>query len=257
MILSPTEFGHSVLWDPPGLAMPARARAKRWARILLGRERPIVWGTLRRTRPVSANYGLERGTPVDRVYIERFLKRHAEDIRGRVLEIRDPRYALAFGQERVTSIDILDNDPDNDQATIIADLGVPDALPAATFDCAIVTQTLQYVRDPGVASANLARALAPGGVALLSVPSASRIDTHLADSDLWRFTPEGLKLLISQGGYWDAMEVVGYGNVLASVAFLMGLVSEDLRPRELEDHDAYFPLVVCARARKRRAARPG
>src|SRR5215210_6981680 len=102
MILSPTAFGESVLWEPPKPAMPVRARAKRWAKILLGRERPIVWGTLRRTRPLSANYGLERGTPVDRVYIERFLKTHAEDIHGRVLEIRDPRYTRAFGNDRVT-----------------------------------------------------------------------------------------------------------------------------------------------------------
>lgn len=40
-------------------------------------------------RPLSASYGFDRGTPVDRLYIEEFLKLHSDDVRGRVLEIGD------------------------------------------------------------------------------------------------------------------------------------------------------------------------
>jgi SAM-dependent methyltransferase len=119
------------------------------------------------------------------------------------------------------------------------------------FDCVIVTQTLQYVRDPSIALANIAKALAPGGVALISVPAASRIDQQRAATDFWRFTPTGLAAVISQSDEWDEINIDGYGNVLATVAFLMGLVGEDLRTHELYDHDAHFPLVACARARKR------
>ncbi len=233
------------------MSVPVHRHARRWAKILLRREHRIRWGTFRRTRPLSANYGLERGTPVDRVYIERFLHAHAADIRGHVLEVRDPRYTLAYGGDRVTSSEILDIDAGNKQATIVADLGAPDALPAGQFDCIIVTQTLQYVRHPGIAFENLGRALAPGGVVLVTAPSASRIDPHLAETDLWRFTPKGLAALIRRSGDWEEIDVVGYGNVLASVAFLMGLVGEDLRTSELDDHDGHFPLVACARARKR------
>lgn len=242
---------YSILWESLTGPVPVPRPAKRWAKILLGREPAIRWGTLRRTRPLSANYGLDRGTPIDRVYIERFLEDHAADIRGSVLEVRDSRYTLAYGGGRVNSRDIIDIDASNEQATIVADLGVPDALPTGRFDCVIVTQTLQYVARPGVAFENIARALAPGGVALISVPSASRIDPDLGTTDLWRFTPEGLSALIRRGAEWDEVDVVGYGNVLASVAFLMGLVGEDLRARELDDHDTHFPLVACARVRKR------
>ena len=39
------------------------------------------------THPMSDSWGFERGTPVDRYYIERFLERNADAIRGDVLEI--------------------------------------------------------------------------------------------------------------------------------------------------------------------------
>ena len=34
--------------------------------------RPAWLGTLRRTRPLSADFGYDRGTPIDRYDIERF-----------------------------------------------------------------------------------------------------------------------------------------------------------------------------------------
>src|SRR5207244_6388384 len=46
-------------------------------------------GDLNRLTPISATFGFDRGTPVDRYYIERFLEAHAADIAGRVLEARD------------------------------------------------------------------------------------------------------------------------------------------------------------------------
>ena len=43
-----------------------------------------VLGTIRRTTPLSDHWGRERGTPVDRYYIERFLAAERDVIRGRV-----------------------------------------------------------------------------------------------------------------------------------------------------------------------------
>src|SRR5439155_18109175 len=50
-------------------------------------------GDLDRVAPISANFGFDRGTPIDRYYIERFLEREAGHIRGRVLEVRDSSYS--------------------------------------------------------------------------------------------------------------------------------------------------------------------
>ena len=72
--------------------------ARRLAKLLRPRKRGVRSGSLRRTEPLSAYYGLDRGIPVDRVHIERFLERHAGDVRGRVLEVRDRGYTLAYGR---------------------------------------------------------------------------------------------------------------------------------------------------------------
>src|SRR5262249_51767928 len=61
---------------------PVRARYVAWRR-----RRPLDLGDLRRLTPIDPNWGFERGTPIDRVYVERFVGEHAGDIRGRVLEI--------------------------------------------------------------------------------------------------------------------------------------------------------------------------
>src|SRR5205823_13182818 len=50
----------------------------------------VEWGDLRRVQPVSQYWGWDRGKPIDRHYIEGFLEAHRADVRGRVLEVRDP-----------------------------------------------------------------------------------------------------------------------------------------------------------------------
>lgn len=216
----------------------------------LRRRVPVRWGSLRRTRPISRDYGFERGTPVDRTYIERFLAGHAADVVGRVLEVRDTRYTEAFGGGRVTSSDVLDIDATNPEATIVADLGHPSSLPTDRFDCVIATQTLQYVDPPATGVANICRSLVPDGVALVTVPCMARLDPDYTAVDRWRFTPAGLELLFAGTGDWADVEVSGFGNVLACAAFLYGIAANELSEGELADHDDRFPLVACARARK-------
>ena len=53
----------------------------------LGRESATFeFGGFRRLSPVTNNWGLTRGQPVDRAHIEQFLSQHRGDIRGDVLE---------------------------------------------------------------------------------------------------------------------------------------------------------------------------
>lgn len=47
---------------------------------------------------VSDRHGYDRGTPIERYYIERFLSEHAQRIRGSVLEVKDARYTRRFGR---------------------------------------------------------------------------------------------------------------------------------------------------------------
>ena len=227
------------------LSRTARVLAKR----ILRRQRPVRWGNLRRRRPFSSDWGFDRGQPVDRHYIEEFLSARRDDIRGAVLEVGDPEYTRLLGGSSVTSSDVVDMSQ-SDAATIVADLAAPGSLPPRRFDCVIVTQTLQYVADPAAAVANLWGALAEGGTLLLTVPCLQRIDPDLPGVDRWRFTPLGLEQLIGRGCPDGNAEVVGYGNVLVCVAFLMGLAADELRAAELEERDPDFPLIACARVRK-------
>jgi SAM-dependent methyltransferase len=228
------------------LTRPARVLAKR----ILRRQLPVWWGNLRRRRPFSDDWGFDRGLPVDRFYIESFLALFADVIRGRVLEVAEPLYTRQFGGDHVTSSDVVDIDASNEAATIVADLAAPGSLPADHFDCAIVTQTLQYVDDPLAAVSNLWTGLAGGGALLLTVPCLSRLDPQHGQVDRWRFTPLGLEDLVRRGCPEGELDVRGYGNVLASIAFLMGLGADELHRAELEDLDPDFPLVACARVRK-------
>lgn len=210
---------------------------------------PVRWGSLRRLQPVSPFWGSERGTPIDRYYISRFMASHAADIRGRVLEVRDPQYTTRYSTQH-TSIDIVDIDPRNDQATIVADLAEPGSLPPEAFDCAVVPQTLVYVKDPFAAVANLWQSLASGGVLLLTVPAIARVDPAFTADDRWHFTPAGLKEVVGRSCPGGSSVVEAHGNPVVAVAFLYGLAQEELRQSELDANHPHFPIVVTAAVTK-------
>jgi SAM-dependent methyltransferase len=136
----------------------------------------VRFGDLKRVTPISRMYGFDRGTPVDRYFIERFLTGHKDDIRGHVLEIGDNAYTVRFGGTQVKRSYILHVDATNPRATFVGDLSRPDVLPLATFDCIVLTQTLHLIFDMRAAIATLHRALKSGGVLLITAPGISAVD---------------------------------------------------------------------------------
>jgi SAM-dependent methyltransferase len=215
----------------------------------------IEFGDLRRVTPVSRAFGFERGRPVDRYYIERFLTGAAADITGRVVEVGDDTYTRQFGR-RMSRSDVLDLPRNAGRATILADLTAADHIPTASFDCFILTQTLQYVYDLPAAAATLHRVIKPGGVLLASFPVISQICRYDMDrwGDYWRFTTASAGRLLADVFGPERVDVTGHGNVLAALCFLHGLSAEELEPAELDYHDPDYEIVVTARAVKE--ARP-
>jgi len=211
-------------------------------------------GDLRRVTPIDSGFGLGRGQPVDRHYIEDFLARHRGDIRGRVLEVGEDAYTVRYGGGRVTHSDILHADASNPRATLIADLADGSALPGDAFDCFICTQTLTYIYDVQGAVRTIHRILAPGGVLLATVPGISQMSPYDRDrwGEYWRFTAQSLGRLLGEPFGSANVEVEAYGNVLASTAFLQGLCTDDLRSDELEHRDHRYQMLVAGRAVKRR-----
>jgi SAM-dependent methyltransferase len=221
----------------------------RWRKRLQRLRHPAWLGTIRRTRPLSDHYGRERGTPVDRYYIEQFLASERAAIRGRVLEVMNRDYTVRFGAA-VDRSDVLDIDSRNPDATIVGDLTSADAVPTGSFDCFILTQTLQYIYDLEAAVAHAHRILGPGGTLLCTVPVISRIDRRELESEYWRLTAAACSRLFGSVFGPDDVDIRGRGNVLAAVAFLVGMAAEELSARELEWDDPFFPLIVTVRATK-------
>lgn len=217
----------------------------------LRRLRHPAWlGTLRRTMPLSDCWGHDRGIPIDRYYIEQFLAMYRADIHGAVLEIKDSGYTNRFGSN-VQRRDVLDIDPANPQATIVVDLATADAIESDSFDCFVLTQTLQFICDPRNAIKHAQRILRPGGVLLATVPAISRVERAYVTTDYWRFTPASCTALFGAVFGAEQTTVRPYGNVLAATAFLTGMAYEELAQHELDAHDPYFPVMVAVRAVKR------
>jgi SAM-dependent methyltransferase len=216
------------------------------------RNLPIDFGDLYRTTPFSRAFGFERGRPVDRFYIERFLERHASDVRGRVLEVGENLYTGLFGGERVVQSDVINLTADNPNATIIADLTQAESIPSQAFDCFIFTQTLQFIYDIRAAVATIHRILKPQGVLLASFPVLSQICRYDMDrwGDYWRFTSASVRRLLEEFFPPDQVQVTSHGNILAAVCFLHGLAAEDLSPADLDFHDPDYQVVITARAVK-------
>jgi SAM-dependent methyltransferase len=189
--------------------------------------------------------------PIDRVYVEQFVGEHAADIGGRVLEIAAPDYTEMFGRN-VERVDILMATDGNPRATIVGDLTDAPHIPDDTFDCAIVTQTLQFVYDIRAAFATLHRILAPNGVLLATVPGITKISPPEDDvwGEWWHYTGRSALRLGEEAFGSGNVQVRTFGNVLSAAGFLYGLAASDLRREELDANDRLYEVTIGIRAIK-------
>lgn len=210
------------------------------------------FGDLRQLRPISLQWGFDRGRPIDRYYIEQFLKASALDIRGNVLEIGDNVFTRRFGGSRVTKSDILNVTEGNPKATFVGDLTCADHLPSDTFDCIICTQTLHLIYDVGAAIKTLHRILKPGGVLLATAPGISQISRYDMDrwGDHWRFTTASTQKLVETAFPSANINIKSFGNVLTAICFLHGLSADELSPEELDHFDPNYEVLITMRAEK-------
>jgi glycosyltransferase involved in cell wall biosynthesis len=211
----------------------------------------VRFGSFRRVEPFSREWGMDRGVPIDRYYIEKFLSEHCQDISGHVLEIGDDRYTRRFGSDKIVRSDIL-HVAGTPQTTIIADLTSADDIASESFDCIICTQTLPFIYDVRAAIRTLHRMLKPGGVLLATLPGGfhpiSRFDMERW-GDYWRFTRLSARLLFEEM-FGKNVQLKTYGNVMAATAFINGLAVEDLRSEELDRFDTDYEVSIAVRALK-------
>lgn len=86
-----------------------------------------------------------------------------------------------------------------------------------TFDLAIATQVLEYLPDPRQAANEVLRVLKPGGAFCLSVAAFA---PRFGDEEYWRFTPTGLRSILSG---FEKIEIVpelySVGGLMRSLNF--------------------------------------
>jgi SAM-dependent methyltransferase len=211
----------------------------------------VNFGSLRRLTPISRVFGYDRGLPIDRYYIENFLNIQSLDVRGRVLEIGDAAYTRRFGGDRVTKSDVLHVVEGNPEATIIGDLTNSDLIPSDSFDCLILTQTLQLIYNLQDAVTTIDRVLKPGGIALITVPGISQIAIdEWKDYWCWSFTEISARRLFTEVFPAENVTIEYYGNILSTTAFLQGLATQELTTAELDDRDPCYQMLITIRVVK-------
>ena len=214
--------------------------------------RPIDFSDQLRTEPISRKFGFDRGCPIDRYYIDSFLKQNQNLITGSVLEIAESTYSKQFGDD-IASYEVLHYDDSNKKATIVGDLTKPETLPKERIDCFICTQTLNFIFDVPKAIEGSYKVLKQGGTLLCTVSGISQISRYDMDrwGDYWRFTDLSIRKLMESVFGEGNVEIVTFGNALAATAFLQGLAIDDLPDTSLLDKkDLDYQITIGIKATK-------
>ena len=134
------------------------------------------------------------------MYVDRFISSHAADVRGRVLEIAAPDYTISIRTRSRAR-----RHPHGDRGEPRGnDRRRPDGaphIPDDTFDCAIVTQTMQFIYDVSRRFATVHRILVPEGVLLATVPGANEDLGHSRTTlfgEWWHFTARSVRRLADE-----------------------------------------------------------
>ena len=223
-------------------------RQLRRALMILLRPSGSYWTAVKSLKPLSSKFGYDRGTPIDRFWIESFLELNTKRIKGKCLEVTDSTYAEKFGGQKITSIDVLDINRKNRQANIHDDLRHLRSIKSNTYDCIILTHVLGLIDDFDSAIKQCHRVLKPGG-ALLATSSCFS-PTYDTSVNFWRFTKAGYGYAFGKYFSPKHLTVTTYGNVLSGQCFWVGMAQEELTKQQLEYNDPRYPCIVTALAIK-------
>jgi len=126
------------------------------------------------------------------------------------------QYAHHFARQKYCAVDLGVGDTAWDYTRLhaVADLA---ALPFRdhAFDAALHIVTIEHLREPARALAEIARTLAPGGRLLIAAPHEWEV--HQAPHDYFRYTRYGLAYLLETAGFEvvDLRPAGGYFRLLA------------------------------------------
>lgn len=207
---------------------------------------------------VDSNFGTSRGTPIDRLLIENFLRLNSEQLSEdtTVLEFSEGSYSEKFYNDCKKFIFIYKSNTDltqTGQREISGDLLRNVQIDLPKFDVIIATQLLAFTQNPFMASASLVNLLKPGGKILGTEPFLSPLSVYDNDrwGDFYRFTSKGLEQIYKSTGVNLDIRVEPLGNWETSYALIKGLVQEDnlaFSQLKCSSHATGFGYVVTKQA---------
>lgn len=202
--------------------------------------------------PVSEQFATERGTPVDRYYIEKYLEQNSMYIRGHVLEIEDNAYTKKFGRNHYEKSLVMDVSAKTPNIDFNANIETGEGVEGAIADCFICTQTLMYIYNLNAAAKNIVKILKPGGVALITCSGLSQNSRRCMENygAYWGFNEASLKNIFSEVDGANIIESGTYGNVKTVSAHINGLCQEDLDKSDFAVNDICYPLIVYVTVKK-------
>ena len=97
---------------------------------------------------ISNDFGFSRGTPVDRFYIDRFLKEHSDFIKGKCMEFGDLSYINKYGSSVNRKItfnysEITSMTGEN----YTGDISKIETIPSNIFDCIVCINVINFIYE--------------------------------------------------------------------------------------------------------------
>jgi len=227
-------------------------RLKKIAKRILS---PVSGNWLNQEEPFSRVFGVDRGTAIDRRFMEDFLSFQKANIQGKVLEIGDDQYTYRFGVNLASTAILAGTDSSSRSSCFphpSHDLTAHHTLDAiGKYDCVIATNVLNFIYDFKSAIQGLAKLTNQnGGVLLATLAGVSQISRFDYDrwGDYWRFNDMSIRRLFEE--YFEEVEVIAYGNAPLAAAFIMGLSQEEVPGSLFEYHDLDYQILIGVKATK-------
>lgn len=205
----------------------------------------LSWGDLKKSVPICQAFGLTRGKPVDRYYLNKFIQEIKPQIAGKILEIGGIAKDKDFYEVNLgSSYQIMNIEPGSG-IDIVGDAHNVSIIKPESFDSIISFNVLEHCYAPWQVVENIYTWLKPGGKCFVMVPSAVRL--HATPMDYWRPLPDAFAWMFRN---FSQQKLYVYGSPITVIASYHGIATEELTTEELEAFHPDFPVATCIVAQK-------